>query len=125
MQVSGKSLPASGLLTLSGLRLLWVSRKGRLLFKAAPEESARKASLLTKLLRPLLGLSRSSTAASDASLPGSNSRGAADALDSPGRHGKDAHVTVLVDDPISADDIILQVSCWQGHLCMHTQADGW
>lgn len=43
LQVAGKSLPASGLLSLSGLKLLWVSRRGTLLFESAPEPPRKRA----------------------------------------------------------------------------------
>jgi len=118
--VAGKSLTDSGLLALSGLKLLWISRKGALLFKAAPEEPQRK---LPRWLQfrskagpsgrssqgnasthtPLPTTSRSTGGAAGAT----NKAGAADAQGAARHvHGgqlyNPEHLTVMIDDSPSS-----------------------
>jgi hypothetical protein len=119
LQVAGKALPSSGLLSLSGLRLLWVSRKGQLLFEAAPEEPRRKAfsgSQLSKTAarffgskqKPQGGVKASTSLAKDTAVPQAATSGA----ESP--HQGD-HMTVTISGgsgsggAITRADLILQV----------------
>lgn len=113
LQVASKDLPSSGLLNLSGLRLLWVSRKGQLLFEAAPEEPPNKAFSWSQLSRKIARFFSSKEKLqgyTSSSLPNSTAvpRGSTPRGDS--SHNKD-HMAVVIGSggAITPADVILQV----------------
>lgn len=115
-QVIGKALPTSGLLNLSGLRLLWVSRKGQLLFKAAAEEPRRrsKASRLKTALQGAAGVGLANSAPPKGPVQGPQGTTTPPASQSPdATTSKDLTVVIDVadghDSHTTPGEVVLQV----------------
>lgn len=144
LQVAGKSLPDSGLLGLSGLKLLWVSRKGHLLYKTAPEEPRRRLTAWHRLTRAAAPNKKGKGHGSDHSLPAAQSgagalhhhaAAAAGNGSAAADHVHDSHEThashptyltvTIEDEGIGAPaDVILQVRC--AYVCAYTvHVCGW
>lgn len=95
MQVAGKSLHDSGMLGLSGLKLLWVSRKGAVLFQTPPEAPGKQAlwrRLLSKKPAKVPGTATGQEK-HDSALPVRSSAGTAE-NQSPSTHSD--HMTVTI-----------------------------